>query len=103
MKWLTNLFTKTKNEVTNVFPFQPKEKFPCKNCIIYPSGCTELCDKVEMDNKKLMELFLKYNACPDCGSESFHEGPSGGMSQNVTCAGCKHRFNLALPVFIERI
>jgi hypothetical protein len=79
------------------------KKFPCEGCLVYPGGCRELCDKVEMDNKKLKELFLKYNACPDCGSEQLYEGPSGGMCTNVTCAGCGHRFNLGLPVFIERI
>ena len=26
--------------------------------------------------------------CPDCGSERWFEGPSGGMSTNIKCAGC---------------
>ena len=56
-----------------------------------------------MDNKKVMDLFLKYECCIDCGSVQLLEGPSGGMSQNVECAKCHHKFNLALPVFIERI
>ena len=33
--------------------------------------------------------------CPDCGSDKgFHEGPSGGMSTNIYCATCGHRFNV---------
>lgn len=81
-----------------------KEKFPCKNCIVKPAGkCTKLCDRVEMDNKIVMKLFLKYNACCDCGSEKMYEGPCGGAAQNVTCADCGHSFNIALPLFIERI
>ena len=34
------------------------------------------------------------NHCPDCGGEGFFEGPSGGMSTNISCATCKHRFNV---------
>jgi hypothetical protein len=26
--------------------------------------------------------------CPDCGHDQFFEGPHGGMSVNVQCAGC---------------
>jgi len=114
MKWLKNLMVmlhtdKPSEKVKEIIetitaPIKPKqEKFPCKDCIVAPTKCKQLCYRVEMDNKKLMALFLKYNACPDCGSEKLYEGPSGGMSQNVTCAGCEHKFNLALPVFIERI
>jgi len=77
--------------------------FPCKDCLVLPAGCSVLCDKVEMDNKKVMKLFLKHECCIDCGSTHLLEGPSGGMSQNIKCANCGHRFNLALPVFIERI
>lgn len=34
------------------------------------------------------------NHCPDCGGEGFLEGPSGGMSTNISCATCGHRFNV---------
>jgi len=74
--------------------------FPCKNC---NENCTGPCDKIEMDDNKLKELFLKYNACPDCGSENFIEGPSGGLCTNVKCDGCGHWFNFGLPLFIQRI
>jgi DNA-directed RNA polymerase subunit RPC12/RpoP len=56
-----------------------------------------------MDDNKLKEAFMKYNACPDCGGEEFREGPYGGMSRNVRCANCGHQFNWALPISIERI
>jgi len=81
-----------------------KELFPCSsdNCLVR-MACTKPCDKLEMDNDKVKELFLKYNKCPDCGSEKFSEGPSGGMSTNVQCGGCGHWFNMALPIAIDRI
>lgn len=78
--------------------------FPCKSdrCLVRVS-CTKACEKIIMDDKQLMETFLKYNACPDCGSESFKEGPHGGLSINVKCNGCGHYFNFGLPLFINRI
>ena len=79
-------------------------KFPCSsdNCLVR-AACTKACEKLEMDDDRVMELFMKYNACPDCGSENFMEGPSGGMATNVKCRGCGHWFNLGLPLFIQRI
>jgi len=56
-----------------------------------------------MNDKKIKELFLKYKCCPDCGCKNFHEGPSGGLSTNVECVDCGHKFNIGLPLFIERI
>ena len=79
-------------------------KFPCKEDIcLVRAACTKACEKIEMDDKKVMKLFLKYNVCPDCGSENFKEGPSGGGATNVKCSGCGHWFNLGLPLFIQRI
>ena len=105
--WFTRLFfndedLKTKNiskAITKKF-----HKFPCKDdtCLVR-AACTQACDKLIMDDDKLMETFLKYNCCPDCGSEIFREGPSGGMSTNIRCVGCGHHFNMALPISIERI
>jgi len=105
VNWFTNLFkidvevTKVTKAITNKF-----HEFPCSsdNCLVR-AGCTKACDKVELDDKKLMALFMKYEVCPDCGSDKWYEGPSGGMSQNVKCGGCGHYFNWALPVTIERI
>lgn len=101
MNWFTNLF---KKEVPIEKVVRKFHKFPCSddNCLVR-MACTQACEKIEMDNDKLMKLFLKYEVCPDCGSDQFREGPSGGMSQNVRCAGCGHHFNWALPVAIERI
>lgn len=91
-------------EDMNLKFWKKETKFPCSddNCLVR-AACTKACDKLEMDDDKLMKLFLEYNACPDCGSTKFKEGPSGGLSQNVQCAGCGHHFNLALPMFIQRI
>jgi len=79
-------------------------KFPCSSDIcLVRAACTKPCEKIEMDDDKVKDLFLKYNACPDCGSENFMEGPSGGAATNVKCGGCGHWFNLGLPLFIQRI
>lgn len=81
--------------------------FPCTNCYILLSeaGCSELCDKVEMDDNKLTDkvLDMDHAVCPDCGGDKFFNGPSGGGSQNIKCATCKHKFNNCLPLFFERI
>lgn len=79
--------------------------FPCSddNCLVR-AACTKPCEKIEMDEHKLPELFDKANnRCPDCGCDSFYSGPRGGMSQNICCSGCGHYFNVALPFFVERI
>lgn len=81
-----------------------RTKFPCSSdeCIVR-AACTKACDKLIMDDNKLKEAFLATNSCPDCGSESFREGPSGGLATNVKCNGCGHWFNFGLPLFIQRI
>ena len=79
-----------------------KELFPCKNCLVNQC-CNKACDKLIMDDDELMKEFLKYNKCPDCGSDRFMEGPSGGAAVNVKCSGCGHWFNFGLPLFIQRI
>jgi ribosomal protein S27E len=99
------MFNWFKKKVKNVVVAKAKlEKFPCResDCLVQ-AACTKACDKLEMDDDKLKELFLKYNACPDCGCETFMEGPSGGMATNVKCNGCGHWFNFGLPLFIQRI
>jgi len=95
------------NKIKNILkPSKVEEKyeikFPCDGCIIAPT-CKKLCDKIIMNDDKLMEEFLLHNCCPDCGSNEFIEGPCGGMAQNVKCAKCGHWFNFALPVAIQRI
>ena len=41
-----------------------------------------------------VESFQK-GECPNCGSTHFLLGPSGGISQNVQCCGCKKEYNVA--------
>ena len=104
MKW--KIWEKAKQIIQNNTSLEiaEKYKFPCSDneCLVRVA-CTKACDKIEMDEGKLMALFMEHNGCPDCGSGKFMEGPSGGMSTNVKCAGCGHWFNLALPISIERI
>jgi len=98
-------YKKVIKETTVKMGIGKKYIFPCSEeakCLVRLT-CNKACDKIEMDDEKVMELFLEHNGCPDCGSEKFMEGPAGGMSQNVKCAGCGHWFNMALPVFIQRI
>ena len=79
-------------------------EFPCSsdNCLVR-MACTKPCELIEMDDEKVKDLFMKYNCCPDCGSDKFMEGPSGGAATNVKCGGCGHWYNLGLPLFIQRI
>ena len=105
MNWKFWQTKKVKDIINNVTDTITQiEKFPCSSdkCLVR-AACTKACEKIEMDDDKLKDLFLKYNACPDCGSEKFMEGPSGGMATNVKCSGCGHWFNLGLPLFIQRI
>jgi hypothetical protein len=80
-----------------------KEKYPCKECIV-GQVCSELCDKVENNAKKIFKIISKNNCCPDCGGTKLYEGPSGGCSQNIYCQNCRHGFNImGLFEKIERI
>jgi hypothetical protein len=88
-------------EPSNVVIKNERLIFPCIDCVV-SANCTELCDKVEMDNDKLTEIARKYNCCPDCGGKKFLEGPQGGLCTNIMCAKCRHRFN-ASPFGLERI
>ncbi|MCK5613097.1 hypothetical protein KAR91_65090 [Candidatus Pacearchaeota archaeon] len=104
MNW--KFWEKTKKIIKDEKSMEIKTKyvFPCAddNCLVRVA-CTKACDKLIMNEDELRKAFLDYNVCPDCGSGKFMEGPSGGMSQNVKCVGCGHWYNLALPLFIERI
>jgi len=53
-------------------------------------------------DKEITDYMRKNNRCPDCGGDDFREGPSGGMSTNIMCAGCGARFNMS-PFGAERI
>ena len=85
-------------------------EYPCKGCLALPGQCYQLCDKVERDENKLRaagDLANKnqdHLTCPDCGGQSWYDGPCGGMSQNIKCGTCGHWFNFAGPLgFTERI
>ncbi len=55
-----------------------------------------------LTTKEYDTITLK-NICPDCGAKGrFLNGPCGGGSQNITCAGCHMRFNIG-PGSGERI
>lgn len=96
-------FGKTKEVVTKELIHKViKPEYPCVGCVVFAS-CTKMCDKLEMDEDKIFKHFMEYNTCIDCGSEKFSEGPTGGMCVNVKCVSCGHWFNLALPLFIQRI
>ena len=54
-------------------------------------------------NEKLYDRLSK-EGCPDCNSVEFYEGPHGGLSVNIKCAGCGSKFNIASPIgWAERI
>ncbi len=71
---------------------EEKNLFPCKECLVRAT-CKQACDKIEMDDNKVADIAYKHGKCPDCGSEDFREGPSGGISTNIMCASCNHWFN----------
>ena len=88
-------------QVKNII-VKEKYKFPCIDCVVRPiCDFTKPCDKLEMDDETVKDLFLEHKCCPDCGSEKFHEGPSGGMSTNTRCHGCSHWFNMGLPLLLK--
>ena len=103
-KHKSNVIVEEDGRIEGEYVFKSKDLFPCSsdNCLVRVA-CTVSCDKIIFDDDELKAAFLKHNACPDCGSGSFMEGPSGGMSTNVKCNGCSHWFNLGLPLFIQRI
>lgn len=100
---IKGLFSKTQKININIPALIEKKKFPCEGCLILPMGCSELCDKVEMDENKLRDTVMESECCPDCGCKELAAGPCGGMCQNVTCRRCGHRFNFGLPLLVNRI
>jgi hypothetical protein len=61
------------------------------------------------DEERELAAKLSTGHCPDCGHRGFVLGPRGGMSRNIECGGCGHRFNIVeVPgggriAFAERI
>ena len=81
-----------------------KYKFPCIDCVVRPiCDFSKPCDKLEMNDDKIRDFFIKYKCCVDCGSKKFYEGPRGGLSTNIQCIVCSHWFNNSLPLTIQRI
>ncbi len=35
--------------------------------------------------------------CPNCKGKEWFEGPEGGCSINIQCAGCNKRYNYLMP------
>jgi ribosomal protein S27E len=62
-----------------------------------------------MTSDRDLGLQLSTGHCPDCGHRGFVLGPRGGMSRNIECGGCGHRFNVVEApggggiIFAERI
>lgn len=47
------------------------------------------------DDAELTAWFRNKECCPDCGGSDFLAGPRGGLSQNMSCAGCGSEYNVA--------
>jgi len=49
----------------------------------------------------------QFTACTFCAHDRFYEGPSGGVSQNITCSNCGARFNIGLipggPILLDTL
>jgi uncharacterized protein (DUF983 family) len=59
-----------------------------------------------MNNTELTEEernYIRQALCPDCKTGKLLCGPRGGLSINVECDSCKHRFNVCEPIMSERI
>jgi len=92
---------KTGKKKLDIIKKKIENYFPCDQCLLFPS-CTKLCDKLEYDNDTLIVFKGGYFRCPDCGHDYYYEGPSGGLSTNIKCCRCGHRFNTT-PFGAERI
>lgn len=57
-----------------------------------------------MEGQELWEfLFYELGLMPCCrGNMGYYEGPSGGMSQNIKCGCCGHKWNMTAG-FIKRL
>ena len=62
-------------------------------------------DKVLLFSQKNRFVFYRKNLMPCCMKEiKFFEGPHGGMSINIKCAHCGHKWNICPEAhFIEDI
>lgn len=69
-----------------------------------PSGAA---DSLIQDETALASWFSTHGSCPDCGNDAFHDGPRGGLAQNIACVRCGSEFNVTIfdgrCVFAQRI
>jgi len=96
-------------KIKDFFNIYKETEFPCRNCLVRAScNFSKPCDKLEMDDKKVKNLIIKYKRCPDCGGEKINDldelnvGPYSGISVDIQCSTCGHWFNIS-PVYIKRI
>lgn len=62
--------------------------------------------KIDIQNvTKKEEALLRQGICPDCGTQGFFEGPSGGSSINIICSNkeCQAKFNMCGPFTPQRL
>lgn len=71
---------------------------------VLPSGAA---DALIQDEAALASWFSTHGSCPDCGNDAFHDGPRGGLAQNIACVRCGSEFNVTIfdgrCVFAQRI
>jgi len=51
--------------------------------------------KTKIVEETNVEFMNRTGSLPCCGSSEAYEGPSGGVSTNIECAGCGQRWNVA--------
>jgi hypothetical protein len=102
MKWFKQI--KSKLFPPKLFPPKPP-LYPCIKCweLLGGNKCGKICDKVEMNDSKLLYHIMQFKSCPDCDGTKFYEGPSAGLTTNIQCLTCGHEFNNGAPFIFERI
>lgn len=71
---------------------------------VLPTGAA---DALIEDEAALASWFSAHGNCPDCGNDTFRDGPRGGLAQNIACERCGSKFNVTIfdgrCVFAQRI
>lgn len=78
-------------------------------CVIYSfKHSTNLEKENKKESKKDYYVGMRWentyfmeHGCPFCGTNSFIEGPSGGMCINIICSNCYAKFNSMGPFEVE--
>jgi hypothetical protein len=54
-----------------------------------------------------LAAWLNAGICQDCLGRTFIDGPPAGLYRNITCSGCRRKFNvvriLGRVLFVQRI